>query len=166
MPLCLRDVTPKDSRHWEGGQCQVTKSPYVHMLFYAAYLAIEPVTRLPFWVCSVVEWRRAYHLTGCNSICVSITGRTYAGNSCNNLTIENDINYLESLIRPTHQLLASAGTGDIIQMLSSTRGIQAAAKWLIGQGILLQFQTAHEIQQEDTTGYAPFQPLGDWLPLA
>ena len=23
----------------------------------------EPVTRLPFWVCSVVEWRRVYHLT-------------------------------------------------------------------------------------------------------
>ena len=58
-----QDVAPEDSRHWEGGQCQVTKSPYVYMLFYAAYLAIEPVTRLPFWVCSVVEWRRAYHLT-------------------------------------------------------------------------------------------------------
>ena len=33
------------------------------MLFYAAYLAVEPVTRLPFQVCSVVKWRRAYHLT-------------------------------------------------------------------------------------------------------
>ena len=29
---------------------------------------------------------------------------------------------------------------------------------------LQQFQTAHEIQQEDTGGYAPFQPLRDWTP--
>jgi hypothetical protein len=64
------------------------------------------------------------------------------------------------------QLLASAGTNDITQMLSTSRGLQAAAKWLIGQGILQQFQTAHEIQQEDTTGYAPLQPLRDWSPPA
>jgi len=47
-------------------------------------------------------------------------------------------------------------------MLSTNKGVHAVAKWLIGQGVLQQFQTAQEIQQEDTEGYAPFQPLRDW----
>ena len=34
------------------------------------------------------------------------------------------------------QLLASIGTNDITQMLSISRGLQAAAKWLIRQEIL------------------------------
>ena len=49
-------------------------------------------------------------------------------------------------------------------MLSISRGLHAAAKWFIGQGILQQFLVAHEIQQEDTEGYAPLQALRDWTP--
>jgi hypothetical protein len=62
------------------------------------------------------------------------------------------------------QLFARAGTNNMAQMLSTSRGLHAAAKWLIGQGVLQQFQTAYEIQQEDTGGYAPLQPLRDWTP--
>ena len=47
-------------------------------------------------------------------------------------------------------------------MLSTSWGLHAAAKWLIGQGVLQQFQTAYKIQQEDIGGYAPLQPLKDW----
>ena len=43
-----------------------------------------------------------------------------------------------------------------------SRGLHTAAKWLIGQGVLQQFQTAYRIQQEDTGGYTPLQPLKDW----
>ena len=49
-------------------------------------------------------------------------------------------------------------------MLSTSRGLRATAQWFISQGVLQQFQTAHEIQQEDTRGYTPFQPLRDWTP--
>ena len=60
------------------------------------------------------------------------------------------------------QLFARAGTSNITQMLSISRGLHAAAKWLIGQGVLQQFQTAYRTQQEDTGGYAPLQPLREW----
>ena len=33
--------------------------PRLYVLFYAAYPAIEPDIRLPFWVCLVAERRRA-----------------------------------------------------------------------------------------------------------
>jgi len=43
-------------------QYQVTESPYLYILFYAAYLASELDIRLPFWGYLVAEWRRAYYL--------------------------------------------------------------------------------------------------------
>ena len=49
-------------------------------------------------------------------------------------------------------------------MLSTSRGLYAAAQWVICQGVLQQFQIAYETQQEATGGYAPFQPLRDWTP--
>ena len=51
------------------------------------------------------------------------------------------------------QLLTKADTSNITQMLSTSRGLHAAAQWLISQKVLQQFQTAHKIQQKDTKKY-------------
>ena len=59
------------------------------------------------------------------------------------------------------QLLTKVGISDITQILLISRGLHVAAQWLISQRVLQQFQTAYEIQQEDTGEYAPFQPLRD-----
>ena len=49
-------------------------------------------------------------------------------------------------------------------MLFTNKGIYAVTKWLIGQEVLQQFQTAYKIQQEDTKEHALFQALRDWTP--
>ena len=56
-------------------------------------------------------------------------------------------------------LLGQTGSEDLKEMLSRPKSARAAARWLVKQGVLRQFDTANQIEEEDTTDHNPFQPL-------
>ena len=61
------------------------------------------------------------------------------------------------------ELLRLAGSERLEEILSRVASAHAAARWLIQHGILQQFNTAREIEEEDTTDHTPLQVLDDVL---
>ena len=55
--------------------------------------------------------------------------------------------------------LLSERTHEILTQLKSAR---AAAKWFVRSGALQQFQTAKDIDSEDTASFLPFPELERW----
>ena len=58
-------------------------------------------------------------------------------------------------------LISRTSSEELEQILSRPDTAQTAARWLVQQGILKQFETARQIEEEDTTDHIPFQPLDD-----
>ena len=58
-------------------------------------------------------------------------------------------------------LIQAVQTESLYAILSQPKRARHAAKWLIKQNALKQFETARAIGEEDTSGYAPFQGLED-----
>ena len=58
-----------------------------------------------------------------------------------------------------NQLFASAGTNNITQMFFTNKGLHIIAKWLMGQRVFQQFQTAQEIQQRIQKAMPHANPL-------
>ena len=59
-------------------------------------------------------------------------------------------------------LIQAVQTESLHAILSQPNSAQHAAKWLIRQNVLKQFQTAKAIGEEDISRHAPFQSLEDW----
>ena len=56
-------------------------------------------------------------------------------------------------------LIQAVQSESLYTILSQPKRARHAAKWFIKQNILKQFETAQAIEEEDTSGYAPFRSL-------
>ena len=54
------------------------------------------------------------------------------------------------------ELLGRTGREELKKMLSQPKSMQTATQWLVQQGAPKQFDTAKEIEEEDTMDYTPF----------
>jgi Reverse transcriptase (RNA-dependent DNA polymerase)/Endonuclease-reverse transcriptase len=59
-------------------------------------------------------------------------------------------------------LIQAAQSESLYNILSQPKSARHAAKWLIRQNVLRQFELARAIEEEDTSRYIPFQNLERW----
>jgi hypothetical protein len=59
-------------------------------------------------------------------------------------------------------LILRCGIERIEEILSRSECVRHAARWLVRSGIMEQFRTAAEIEQEDRSGYRPFDSAEWW----
>ena len=60
------------------------------------------------------------------------------------------------------ELLQRCGSERLDEILSRPASAAHAARWLVRSGALTQFQVAHEIVEEDTTLFTPFENSERW----
>jgi hypothetical protein len=74
-------------------------------------------------------------------------------------TVRHVIIYCPFYTSTKAELFRRAGLIDFQTMLSTLKGVKAAARWLIARGTLPQFTLAKDIAQEDTSRYQQAQGL-------
>ena len=71
-------------------------------------------------------------------------------------TLQHILTFCPSLTQARANLIIEIGSIDLRVLLTDTKKLRAAARWLLATNLLEQFQVAIEIEKENLRDWAPF----------